>query len=142
MDRVVYTPKGDVNEMALCLSRMWSLPIQEGNSERTKDLKFDRDKTFVLAIPINKQLTFESYLYKVNSNINIHYVNDFIDCQKLELFIYNKNYNKTYAPLYTGKHIVEWKIRVPVSGEFVVQILDNKVSVEESELIITEEASW
>ena len=91
MDRIVYCPSEEQLDEASILAKEWSLPIQIGESSRTKDLVFDREKTGVIVVPVNNYFLPFPAVIKPYEPMSIDYFNDFIECSNLEFSISTQN---------------------------------------------------
>ena len=92
MDRVVFCPSENELEEATKIANEWSIPIQIGDSDRTKSLSFSRDKVSVVVIPINNYFLPFPAVIKPYQPISVEYFNDFVDCSKL-VFLISTEYN-------------------------------------------------
>jgi hypothetical protein len=97
MDRVVFCPSMESIEEAELIAKEWSLPIQVGDSERTKGMEFDRNKVSVILIPIYSGFLPFPPVIKPMTSISFNYYDDFVDCSKLDFFLSMNNalINKT-----------------------------------------------
>ena len=87
MDRVVYCPSMDNIKEAEVIAKEWSLPIQIGESERTIGMEFDRTKVSVVLIPIYSGFLPFPPIIKPNKSFSFNYIDDFVDCSKLDFFL-------------------------------------------------------
>jgi hypothetical protein len=87
MDRVVFCPSEDLLEDAIKIANEWAIPIQIGDSERTKELSFDRNKVSVVLVPIDNCFSPFPAVIKPYQPAALEYYNDFVDCSKLQFLI-------------------------------------------------------
>lgn len=136
MDRVVFCPSEDKIDEAIELAKEWVLPIQIGDSDRTKELSFDREKVTVIVIPINNYFMPFPALIKPYQPMTVDYYNDFVDCSTLEFIISTEQnivmqalpmhvilYDKHHAslPLFLDSE-GHYKISVRLDGEQIAAL--------------------
>ena len=92
MYRVIYYPNPSFSEEAERLSRIWNLPLQEGDSPRTEDLEFPRDEVCVLSVPTDKQFQISSASFVAGSNVVIKYIKNHKINQKYKISQFKNNY--------------------------------------------------
>lgn len=90
MYRVVFCPNNSLLEEAETLAKEWDMPIQIGDSGRTESLDFDRSVVSTIAIPVEHHFEFniEYDEVTVGGNYRINYVNDFVECKEVKLFVH------------------------------------------------------
>ena len=64
MQRVIFAPSIDLINEANQLAKFSKLPIQIGDSIKTQNLIFDRDKISIISIPSNYNLFYFDKVYK------------------------------------------------------------------------------
>jgi hypothetical protein len=130
MYRVIYYPNPSFSEEAERLSRIWNLPLQEGDSPRTEDLEFPRDEVCVLSVPTDKQFQISSASFVAGSNVVIKYINDYTPCKHFKLALENQNYKTLISPFFAEKHIVSFKFRPPIAGKYEALIIDHDIMID------------
>ena len=104
MDRVVYCPSIKKIEEATKISQETQLPIQIGDSEKTKDLIFDKKVVQVLEIPqINELFSFgevQQFFHQC-----VIYVDEFLVLKNNTKLIINQELVK---PNFEEKHRVKY----------------------------------
>lgn len=130
MYRVIYYPDASFLQEADRLSRMWNLPLQEGDSPRTEDLEFPRNEVCVLSVPTDKEFQISSASFLAGSNVVIKYINDFTPCKHLKLILESGNYKTIVSPFYAEKHILSFKFRPPIAGKYEALIVDHDIMVD------------
>lgn len=98
MYRVVFCPDESHMENARAVARQWALPIQTGDSERTKGMAFDRSEVRVLSVPTDRGFDDVPQVVNIGALIRIVYMNDYDDCSKFTVAVrLRDNRNKSYA---------------------------------------------
>jgi len=85
MYRVVYCPNPSMMDEATKVAVEWSLPVQTGDSERTRQMSFDRSSVRVLMIPTDRGFDNVPERISPKQLVKITYLNDFMDCKKLKV---------------------------------------------------------
>jgi hypothetical protein len=139
MNRVVYIPSKDFLNEGERLASIWNLTILEGESERTKDLEFDRTKVCILSIPTAKTFSITSGLFVTGSCITFRYLDEYNFCNGMTLRIESHNYKKDFTPIYAERHYVNFKARIPIAGRYEAIIMRDGIMVDKSFFEITED---
>jgi len=82
MDRVIFCPDESMLDEAKRLSRLHLAPIQIGESERTRNLNFDKSAPVPLMIPTHHYVQFSPPQPVVGSPYRVEYYNDFVTITK------------------------------------------------------------
>lgn len=130
MYRVIYYPDASFLEEADQLSKIWNLPLQEGDSPRTEDLEFPRDEVCVLSVPTDKEFQITSASFIAGSNVVIKYTNDYTPCKHFKLILESENYKTIVSPFFAEKHVVSFKFRPPIAGKYEALIINHDIMVD------------
>lgn len=130
MDRYVFCPDESMMEEAVLLAKEWSLPILNGDSERSKNVHFDRNIVSVVLIPIFNGFENCPEVLEPNMAYIFRYRNDFMDCGELVAVLSTKNLglNKSsFLPIrMVSPHEIEILVTISSLGEYSVMIAKDK----------------
>ena len=87
MYRFIFCPSENNVEDAYALAKEWKLPIQHGDSERSKPHDFDRTKISVVTIPTNVGFNREDIKLHIGEPIVIVYADDWNRTEKYSFFV-------------------------------------------------------
>jgi len=129
MDRVVFCQSEKFIDEAVTLAKEWSLPIQIGDSDRTKDLDFDRTKVKVIQIPINSGFGPFPAVVEPLKPIVLHYYNDYIDCSLLNVYMSTEQslMTKTHKleVFVNDKHYISIPLFMELMGHYSISVQDD-----------------
>lgn len=91
MYRVVYCPDASMMDEAVAVAKEWSLPVQTGDSERTRQMSFDRSSIKVLMVPTDRGFDEIPERIAPRQFVKITYSNDFVDCKTLRVKLHLKD---------------------------------------------------
>ena len=77
MDRICYCASEEELEKAEEMAEPWGIPIQVGDSDKTKVLEFDRSVTQIIQIPTRQYLWLSSANLRVNNPLLVTYKDEF-----------------------------------------------------------------
>ena len=80
MDRYVFCPNESAMDEAIRMAKEWSLPILNGDSERSLVVEFDRNVVSVILVPIFNGFDECPQIIEPNMAYVFRYQNDFIEC--------------------------------------------------------------
>ncbi len=128
MDRIVFCQSEEFINDAVKIAEEWRLPIQVGDSDRTKNLDFDRTQISVIQIPIHNGFgPFPSVIMPLKS-IVLEYFNDYIDCSSLEFFLSTENSMMTKTVkmeiFMNDIHHISVPIYIDLIGYYAVSVHD------------------
>ena len=134
MDRICYCASEEELEEAEELSAPWGIPIQIGDSEKTKVLEFDRSQTQILQIPTRQYLHLSTSNLRVNGTVLVTYKDEFkgaMNCWAEIHLITNVPHkgniiDKIMPAPSANKYQRSFRIRPKYIGEYEIQIVDNK----------------
>jgi hypothetical protein len=124
MDRIVYCQSEEQLKEAEELATEWSLPIQIGDSEKTKSIEFDRSKPCVVVVPVNN-----GFMMHIPDEVNhafpivFDYLNDFETVENCKLVVTNGDKECVSSSFLRDKHSLIGSFTSEESGEFLIQIL-------------------
>jgi hypothetical protein len=124
MDRIVYCQSEEQLKEAEELAKEWSLPIQIGDSERTKSIEFDRSKPCVVVVPVNN-----GFMMNMPDIVNhafpivFDYLNDFEIIDNCELVVTKGDKECACSSFLRDKHSLIGSFTPEESGEFLIQVL-------------------
>ena len=129
MDRYVFCPDASMMDKALSLADEWSLPILNGDSERSKNVAFDRNIVSVVLLPIFNG--FDEYPEVIEPSMPyvFRYRNDFVECSELKAVISTKDLGlnqSVFLPTrMVSPHQMEILAEVSILGEYSVTVINN-----------------
>jgi len=127
MDRYVFCPDESMMDEAMELAKEWSLPILNGDSERSKDVKFDRSIVSVINIPIFNGFDDCPDVLEANMAYIFRYRNDFIDCYEVKAVLSTRNLglNKnSFLPIrMVSPHEMEILVTISSLAEYSAMIV-------------------
>ncbi len=131
MERVIYCPSAELLDDAEKEAKNTLLPIVVGESDRLKDLQFDRSVVSVVQIPKHRFLDVSSTSVKLGTHQYVYVIDEFCDDLSTSYSVL-VNSEKVF-PMYWEKHSAKWAIPCNVAGKFSVNVLVNGVSVLEQQ---------
>jgi len=124
MDRIVYCQSEEQLKEAEKLAAEWSLPIQIGDSEKTKSMEFDRSKPCVVLVPINN-----GFIMHIPDEINhafpivFDYLNDFETIEDCKLQVTKGDTACVSSSFLRDKHSLIGSFIQEEYGEFLIEVL-------------------
>lgn len=133
MERICYCASEENIEEAEELSAPWGIPIQIGDSDKTKVLEFDRSLTQILQIPTRQYLWLSTANLRVNGALLVTYKDEFkgtVGCWAETHLITNIPHkgnvvNKIMPTPTANRYQKTFRIRPKYIGEYEVRIVDS-----------------
>lgn len=129
MDRYVFCPNESAMDEAIRMAKEWSLPILNGDSERSLVVEFDRNVVSVILVPIFNGFDECPQIIEPNMAYVFRYQNDFIECGELTAVLSTRNLglNKSsYLPIrMVSPHEIGVLVAIQSLGEYSVSIMQN-----------------
>lgn len=85
MYRTVYCPDQSFMNEAITIAKEWGLPIQIGDSERTKEMDFKKTVVQVISVPTDRVFNGFPEIVKTNVLLKVTYINDYVECGNLKV---------------------------------------------------------
>lgn len=126
MYRVVYCPNAERMTSAEELAREWGLPIQTGDSERTKEMAFDRTEVRVLMVPTDRGFIEVPHEFPAGALIKLTYLNDYTDCGTLAAVVVpvGSSTQHNVRTMMLDAHRIMLPIIVSSPGQYELRIMD------------------
>ena len=137
MDRIVYCQSEEQLKEAEELATEWSLPIQIGDSEKTKSIEFDRSKPCVVVVPVNN-----GFMMHIPDEINysfpvvFDYLNDFETVENCTLVVTNGDERCVSSSFLRDKHSLIGSFTPEESGDFLIEVLKGEKLVDSAVVFI------
>lgn len=87
MYRIVFCPESIEVEKAYDLAKEWGLPIQHGDSDRTKQMEFDRQVVQVLSVAVERGFNADEFEVGINDPMPVKYSNDWTSVKEYSFFL-------------------------------------------------------
>lgn len=117
----MYCPTPGMQDEASIICEDTLLPLQIGDSEKTKNLRFDRTVVQVLHIPEVRTFAISSKQIKKGFHQSVQYINEFDDSAKTCSLHHN---GLLVKPLYRESHRVMWTFVCSSVGDNSLQLFD------------------
>jgi len=137
MDRIVYCPSEKEIDEAMKIAEQWALPIQIGDSEKTKSLEFDRTKSGVVMVPISN-----GFMINIDEEVNhafpipFDYFNDFEDVTYFKLKVTKDGSECVSSSFLRDKHSIIGSFIPEMSGEFLIEVFHGGKLIDSSLVFI------
>lgn len=137
MDRIVYCPSRAEIDEAMKIAEEWALPIQIGDSEKTKSLDFDRTKSGVVMVPISN-----GFMINIDEEVNhsfpipFDYLNDFEDVTDFILKVTKDGNECTSSSFLRDKHSIIGSFIPEESGDFLIEVFHGVKLIDSSIVFI------
>lgn len=132
MYRVVYCPDAAHMEAAEALAKEWGLPIQTGDSERTKGMAFDRTEVRVLMVPTDRGFIEVPQEFPAGALIKLTYLNDYTDCGTLTAVVASAGSSVSHnvRTMMLDAHRIMLPIIVSSPGQYELRIMDGDMALD------------
>lgn len=130
MERVVYCPSPDFINEAEQEARRTLLPIVVGDSERLKNLSFDRGRVCVVEIPKHQWRGIFSETVPAGMHQFVYIVDEFCGNEFLQYKVFIND--EIVQPMYSEKHTAKWSVPCNTPGQYSIRIVFGNETVLES----------
>ena len=137
MDRIVYCQSEEQLKEAEKLATEWSLPIQIGDSERTKSIEFDRTKPCVVVVPVSN-----GFMMHIPDEVNysfpilFDYINDFEPIENCALVVTKGDVTCVSSSFLRDKHSLIGSFTPEESGDFLIEVSRGKKLIDSAVVCI------